>query len=74
MGNYGKLVNGIMQCGSIQLEGFKPIRYEEIPAGFDQQAQFAYQLDPVETDTEIFIGVGIGVLQVEGTPEEGTPA
>lgn len=59
-----------MQCSSVQLDGCKPLRHEPIPEGFDQQTQFAYELDPVETADEIVIGVGIGVLQVGG-PEEG---
>ena len=70
MQKYGKLAGGVMQCSSVQLDGYKPLRHEQIPEDFDQQTQYAYELDPVETADEIVIGVGIGVLQVDG-PEEG---
>ena len=70
MQKYGKLVDGVMQCSSVQLDGYKPLRHEEIPADFDQQTQYVYELNPVETADEIVMGVGIGVLQVDD-PEEG---
>ena len=70
MQKYGKLVDVVMQCSSVQLDGYKPLRHEPIPEGFDQQTQYAYELDPVETADEIVIGVGIGVLQMDD-PEEG---
>ena len=70
MRKYGKLVDWVMQCSSVQLDGYKPLRHEPIPEDFDQQTQYAYELDPIETADEIVIGVGIGVLQMDD-PEEG---
>ena len=52
------------------MDGYKPLRHEPIPEDFDQQTQYAYELDPIEKADEIVIGVGIGVLQVDD-PEEG---
>ena len=69
MQKYGKLVDGVMHCSSVQLDGYKPLRHDLIPENFDQQTQYAYELDPVETADEIVIGVGFGVLQADD-PEE----
>lgn len=70
MQKYGKLVDGVMQCSSVKLDGYKPLRHDPIPEDFDQQTQYVYELNPVETADEIVIGVGIGALQVDD-PEEG---
>mgnify|MGYP003588789278 CR=1 FL=1 len=59
-----------MLCNSVRLDGYKPLRHDPIQEDFDQQTQYAYELDPMETADEIVIGVGIGVLQVDD-PEEG---
>lgn len=59
-----------MQCSSVKLDGYKLLRHDPIPEDFDQQTQYAYELNPVETADEIVIGVGIGALQVDD-PEEG---
>jgi hypothetical protein len=58
---YGKLVGGVMKFSWRMLPGYKAVRFGVIPV-FDQGTQFVYQLDLVETETEIFIGVGIGTI------------
>lgn len=60
---YGKIIDGALVRSFVQLSGFKPIRYEAIPADFDQQTQYIYQLAPVETSTEIYLGVQTATLQ-----------
>lgn len=55
--------NGVLTELNIQLDGYKPIVYAEIPE-FDESTQYVVQLEPVEETDNIYIGVEIKQLEL----------
>ena len=54
-----------MLLSSKQIDGYKPITYEKLPDNFDQTTQYVVQLEPIENDERIYIGIEVRDLEIE---------
>lgn len=64
MQSYGILVDGDLVLNSKQLDGYKPVKYAEIPTDFDQTTHYIVQSAPVETEDNIFVGIELHELEL----------
>lgn len=70
MVNYGRIkADGNLLQSSREREGYKPLRYADIPESFDETTHFITQSEPVEKDEEIYVGIEIGELEIEDDEE-----
>lgn len=59
MQRYGKLINGeLLTSDHLHLD-YKPIEYEKIPEGFNQEAHFITQGEAVDEGDYIFVKIEI---------------
>lgn len=70
MVNYGRIKkDGSLLQSSRNHEGYKPLRYADIPDDFDETTHFITQSEPVEKNKEIYVGIEIGELEIEDDEE-----
>lgn len=66
MPKYGIInADGSMSTSSKELEGYKPIRYERIPDGFNQETHYVEQSNPTDEDDHIYVGIEVHELELE---------
>jgi hypothetical protein len=61
---YGLIVNGEFEASPEQLEGYKPIVFQDIPE-FDQATQYVEQDAPVDRGDDIYFGVNVLTMAVD---------
>jgi hypothetical protein len=64
MRKYGIIVNGSLITSDTQLDGYKPVKYAEVP-DFDQLTQAVMQGDVVDDGEVIHVGVNIIDLEID---------
>lgn len=70
MQRYGKLINGeLLTSDHLHLD-YKPIEYEKIPEGFNQETHFITQGEAVDEGDYIFVKIEIDELQSDEETEE----
>jgi hypothetical protein len=70
MQKYGMLKDGSLIISDVQLEGYKPIQFAEVPE-FDQALYYVKQGMVVEN--EDFISIGVEIVKVTLQEETGEP-
>lgn len=68
MQRYGIIDNGNLIIGDLQLEGYKPVVYEDVPE-FDQLTQYVCQGAIIDNGDTITVGVEIRTVEI--TEEDG---
>ena len=61
---YGAIINGEFEASQEQLEGYKPVVFQEIPV-FDQATQYVEQKDPIDREDDIYFGVSVLTMAVD---------
>jgi len=61
---YGAIIDGEFEASQEQLDGYKPVVFQEIPA-FDQSTQYVEQADPIDRGEDIYFGVEVKTMQVD---------
>lgn len=56
MQKYGLIKDGQLELSSKQREGYKPVKYADIPE-FDQSTHYVMQTAPVEETDHIYVGI-----------------
>lgn len=73
MPKYGKIVNGELVTSEVMSQGYKLIKYADVPE-FDQTSYFVTQKEPIETEDHIFIDIEMNELpkdeEVDGFEED----
>mgnify|MGYP001252653759 len=65
MQKYGIIKDGDLLLSSRQLDGYKPVVFEQVPENFDQENQYIVQKEPVDHNDHIFVGIEIHDLEVD---------
>lgn len=68
MQKYGIITDGKLVISNVQLDGYKPVLYTEVPE-FDELTQYVCQGEIV--DNGDVINVGVEIRTVEQTGDEG---
>lgn len=55
------------------LQNYKPIEFAEVPEDFDQQTHYITQLDPIDEDGYIYIGIQLNELILDDEEIEDLP-
>lgn len=65
MQKYGKITSKGLLVSNHTLEGYKPIKYGEIPSFFYEETHYLVEKEPVELDDYIQVDYGAKELEIE---------